>query len=69
MTEKKAKKQLRRMLESLTPGTVLSLMSEIFRDDAEEARRAGDDVAQRQCRNAEATLIVVGLGIDAIRPR
>ncbi len=69
MTEKKAKKQLRKMLDAWTAGSVLSLLAELFRDDAEEARRAGDRTAERQCRNAEATLIVVGLGIDAIRPR
>lgn len=69
MTEERAKKQLRRMLDAFTAGTVLHLLGEVFREDAEEARRAGDDLAAGQCRNVGATLFVVGLGIDAARPR
>ena len=69
MTEKKAKRQLRRMLDSFTAGTVLHFLADLFRDDAEEAREAGDDLAARQCRRVEATLFVMGMGIDAARPR
>lgn len=69
MTEEKAKKQLRKMLDSFTAGTVLHLLGELFRDDAEEARQSGDSTAERQSRNVEATLFVVGIGIDAARPR
>lgn len=69
MNEKKAKKQLRRMLDAFTAGTVLHLLAELFRDDADEARQDGDSNAEQQSRNAEAALYVVGLGIDAICPR
>jgi hypothetical protein len=69
VTEKKAKKWLRRMLDSFTPGSVLALLAELFHADAQEAQQEGDPTAEEQCRQAEATLIVVGLGIDAIRPR
>ena len=69
MNEKKAKRQLQRMLDAFTAGTVLHLLGEVFREDAQAARRAGDDLAARQCSNVEATLFVVGLGIDAARPR
>lgn len=68
MTEKRAKKQLRRMLNDFTAGTVLHFLADFCRDDAEEARRAGDDLAAGQCQRVEATLFVVGMGIDAARP-
>ncbi len=69
MTEKKAKQKLRRMLDAFTAGSILHLLSDFFRDEAEEARQEGDDLAARQCKTVEATLFVVGLGIDAARPR
>lgn len=69
MTERKAKKQLSRLLESYTPGTMLHLLGEIFRDAKEEARKAGDELLHERCRNVEITLLVVGMGIDAACPR
>jgi hypothetical protein len=69
VTEKRAKQHLWRMLEDFTAGTLLHFLADLFRDDAEVARRAGDDLAARQCRNVEAALFVVGMGIDAARPR
>lgn len=69
MSESDAKVQLREMLASLTAGSVLHLLAEVFREDAEVARREGDDPAADECENIEATLFVVGLGIDAARPR
>jgi hypothetical protein len=69
VNEQTAKKQLRNMLDTFTAGTVLHLLGEVFRDDAEEARQVGDAAAVDQCRNVEATLFVVGMGIDAARPR
>lgn len=69
MTEKQTKENLREALVTLTAGSILHLMAEVFRDEAEEARLAGDVQAYRQNRNVEATLFVVGLGIDSARPR
>lgn len=69
MTEDAAKQQLRQMLDTLTAGSVLHLLAEVFREQAEAARRDGDDLAADECENVEATLFVVGLGIDAARPR
>lgn len=69
MTEKRAKAQLRRMLAGLTAGSVLHLLAELFAEQAEAARRGGDDLAAEQCGNVAATLAVVGLGIDAACPR
>ena len=69
MNESKLKEQLRRMLGSLTAGSVLHLLAELFREEAEAARRNGDDLAADECERVDATLFVVGLGIDAARPR
>ena len=69
MSESEAKKQLRQMLGSLTAGSVLHLLAEVFREAAEAARRDGDNIAADECEKVDATLFVVGLGIDAARPR
>ena len=69
MTEKQTKENLREALVTLTPGSILHLLAEVFHEEAEEARLAGDVQAYKQNRNVEATLIVVGLGIDAACPR
>jgi hypothetical protein len=69
VTEKRAKKQLRRMLDDFSAGTLLHFLADLCQDDAEEAREAGDDLAAGQCQRVEATLFVVGMGIDAARPR
>lgn len=69
MTEKKAKEQLRKMLASFTPGSVLNIMADIYGEAADEANHKNDAVQYERCRNVERTLIVVGLGIDAICPR
>ena len=69
MTEDKAKQKLRVMLGSLTAGSVLHLLAELFESDAEAARGGGDDLAAEQCENVAATLSIVGLGIDAACPR
>jgi hypothetical protein len=69
MTERQTKEHLREALVTLTAGSILHLLSEVFHEEAEEARHAGDVRAYKQCRNVEATLFVVGLGIDSARPR
>ncbi len=69
MTENRAKARLRRMLATLTAGSVVHLLAELFSEQAEAARRGGDDLAAERCGNVAATLFVVGLGIDAACPR
>jgi hypothetical protein len=46
MTEAQAKRQLRQMLRTLTPGSVLHLLSELFAEQANQAQR--DEQARRQ---------------------
>ena len=69
MTEAQAKKQLRAMLRSLTPGSILHVLSHLFSDSAKRFRSRGDVVAEKQTREVAATLFVVGLGVDAACPR
>lgn len=69
MTDVQAKRHLRSMLRSFTAGTVLHLFSEVFGELAEEARRSGDEQTYQQRKEVEATLFVVGLGIDGACPR
>jgi len=57
------------MLGTLTAGSVLHLLAELFAEQADAARRVGDDLTAGRCENAEATLFVVGVGIDAACPR
>lgn len=66
MTENKAKEHLRAMLVSFTAGTVLHLLAEVIRADA---REDDDHLAVERDVAVEATLFVVGLGIDAALPR
>ena len=65
MTEMKAKEHLRTMPASFTAGTVLHLLAEVIQADA---REAGNDWAVERGVAVEATLFVVGLGIDAALP-
>lgn len=69
MNEIKAKKTLRKMLGSFTPGSLLHLLSDLFREDAEEAAALEDATGFERCKSLECTLYVVGLGIDAAAPR
>jgi hypothetical protein len=66
MTEKQAKKQLKKMLDDFTPGTILHFLGEIFKKSAE---RETDPVAAQRCKNVECALFVVGLGVDAACPQ
>lgn len=69
MTEAQAKNLLRQMLRSMTPGSVLHLLSELFVQSAKRFQRRHHKKAQKQTEDVAATLFVVGLGIDAARPR
>ena len=69
MSEKEAQRQLRRMLRSFTPGSILHLLGEAFRAHAEQAQADNDPRIKEKCDLAQGCLYVVGLGIDAICPR
>ena len=69
MIEKQARTQLRRMLGTLTAGSVLHLLAELFAEQADAARRDADELNAERCDRVESALFVVGLGIDAACPR
>jgi hypothetical protein len=69
MKELRAKKLLRQVLRSFTPGSVLGLLADLYRDRAAKARRRKDRTSERQHRQVEFTLFVVGLGIDPACPQ
>jgi hypothetical protein len=69
MREEQARKHPEKMLRSFTPGSVLNLLADLYRQEAEETRRANNMTRYRQCRLVESTLIVVGMGLDAACPR
>lgn len=69
MTDVTARRQLKRMLGSFTGGSILHLLGEVYEEMGEEARKAGDETRQEQCRAVAATLFVMGLGVDGACPR
>jgi len=69
MNEAQAKKQLRKMLQKLTPGSLLHLMGDLYRENAEECDSLEDSAGYERWKSLECTLFVVGLGIDAASPR
>lgn len=68
MNEKKVKKQLRKMLGTFTAGTILHLLSEILNEEAEEARRAGDERGRKLLNESAAALLVFGAGLNLACP-
>jgi hypothetical protein len=63
MTEAQARNGLRRMLRSLTAGSLLHLLAELYRNAAERCEHPD------KAREVAAALFVVGLGVDAACPR
>lgn len=68
MSESEAKQYLTEMLNRFTLGSVLHLLADLQRDEAEQARLDDDAAAFNQAKMIENTLFVVGLGIDAAMP-
>lgn len=69
MSEREAQRQLRLMLRSFTPGSILHLLAEAFRAHAEQARIDNDPRIAQECDLCDACLYVVGLGLDSACPR
>jgi hypothetical protein len=68
MTESQAKRKLRGMLRSLTAGSLLHLLADLFRESTVSTRRGSKQRARDKVREVAATLFVVGLGVDAVAP-
>jgi hypothetical protein len=69
MTEAQMKVQLRRMLRSLTAGSLLHLLAQLFRESADRPQSRENQSRGEKSREVAATLFVVGLGVDAVSPR
>jgi hypothetical protein len=69
MTDTQARNGLRRMLRTLTAGSLLHLLAELYRDSAERTATKADAGFQRRAQETAATLFVVGIGIGAVCPR
>lgn len=69
MNEQRAKKQLAKMLGRFTTGSVLHLLADIQREEAEDAANEGDVARFERCKLVEHTLVVVGAGVDAVLPQ
>jgi hypothetical protein len=57
------------MLLSLTPGSILHALSDVYHASAERAGRKGDERRRQQCQSVATALFVMGLGVDAACPR
>lgn len=68
MNDEEAKSHLAELLQRHTAGSLLHLISDLYRESAEDARQADDAVVYERCRLVEHTLFVTGLGIDAAFP-
>jgi len=69
MSEAQAREGLRRMLRTLTAGSLLHLLTELYRDSSEQTATKADPQIRRKAQEVAATLFVVGIGIDAVCPR
>ncbi len=69
MTEKDATKYLMEMLKTFTTGSVLQMLADIHRKNAERAMNVGDELRASQYCLVEHALIVTGLGCDAALPQ
>ncbi len=68
MDEHQARQQLAMLLDTYTPGSVLHLLADLYRNSAEAARQSDDVVAFDRYKMTEHVLFVVGLGVDAANP-
>ncbi len=68
LDDEAAREQLAKLLDRYTTGSVLHLLADLHRASAEDARAIGNETSCDQLRHIEHTLIVVGMGIDAVDP-
>ncbi len=63
-----AKRLLADILESFTAGSVLHMLGEMLRQNAEQEADGEDDPDLERAREAESALFVFGLGLDSVWP-
>lgn len=69
MNEMIAKKHLKHMLRDFTCGSILHLLGDIFREQADEASQYEDSHGFERCKTIECTLFVTGCGVDSACPK
>lgn len=69
MTEKQAKRQIKKMLRSYTAGSVVHLLADIYAERAAKAVRRHDMVLSDRCKQVQHALIVLGMGVDSVRAK
>lgn len=69
MTSDDVRNRLRTMRETHSVGSIIGLLAEIVKDEADAEFVAGDFVAEDQTRVVLGTLYTVSVGVDAVRYR
>lgn len=69
MTDKQAKRQIKKMLRSYTVGSVVHLLADVYAERAAKAVRSRDIVLSDRCRQVQHALIVLGMGVDLVRAK
>jgi hypothetical protein len=69
MTSDDVREHLRTMRKTHTLGSILSLLAEVVRDEADAEFVAGDFAAEGQSRVVLGTLYSLSVGVDAVRYR
>ncbi len=69
MTSDEVRDRLRTMRRTHTVGSILSLLAEVVRDEADAEFVAGDFAAEGQSRVVLGTLYSVSVGVDSVRYR
>lgn len=67
MTSDDVKDRLRAMRQTHSVGSILSLLAEVVKDEADAEFASGDLAAEEQSQLVTSALFAVGLGLDAIR--
>ena len=67
MTSDQVREQLRAMRQSHSVGSILGLLAEVVREEADAEWRSGDMTAEESSQLAVSALFAVGLGLDVIR--
>lgn len=67
MTSDDVRERLRDVRRTHSVGSILGLLAEVVREEADAEGRAGDLTAEEHSRLVVAALFATGLGLDAIR--
>ena len=67
MTSDDVRERLQAMRQTHSVGSILSLLAEVVRQEADAEFASGDLTAEEQSQLCVSALFAVGLGLDAIR--